>query len=76
MCQNSRFTERGIVRAHRHGSECWRGESEYARPAPPVLADAGVLLERASVLAKAWEQVARIAARGYWTPPNEARATA
>lgn len=74
MCQNGRFTERGIVRAHGYGSEYWRIEPGYAVRVPPSLGDVGVLLEPASVLAKAWEQVDRISARGYWTSPKEARA--
>jgi threonine dehydrogenase-like Zn-dependent dehydrogenase len=34
----------------------------------PALGDAGVLLEPASVVAKAWEQVERVGDRGRWRP--------
>ena len=60
MCRNDRFTERGIVRGHGYGSESWRVEPEFAVSLPRELGDLGVLLEPASVLAKAWDQVEQI----------------
>jgi glucose 1-dehydrogenase len=54
MCRNDRFTERGIVRRHGYGSERWRVEPDFAVPVPSGLGELGVLLEPASVLAKAW----------------------
>src|SRR5262245_7466601 len=54
MCRNDRFSERGIVRADGYGSERWRLEPEFAIAIPKELGDLGVLLEPASVLAKAW----------------------
>jgi glucose 1-dehydrogenase len=66
MCRNDRFSERGIVRAHGYGSQRWRLEPEYAVRIPPELGELGVLLEPASVLAKAWEQVDRISRRAFF----------
>src|SRR5262249_47491791 len=57
MCRTDSFGERGIVRLHGYGSERWRVEPDFAVPIPSGLGDLGVLLEPASVLAKAWDQV-------------------
>jgi glucose 1-dehydrogenase len=66
MCRNGRFSERGIVRADGYGSERWQVEPEFAVAIPAELGDLGVLLEPASVLAKAWEQVDRISQRAFF----------
>jgi glucose 1-dehydrogenase len=66
MCRNDRFSERGIVGADGYGSERWRVEPEFAIPIPTELGELGVLLEPASVLAKAWEQVDRISRRAFF----------
>jgi threonine dehydrogenase-like Zn-dependent dehydrogenase len=66
MCRNDRFSERGIVRADGYGSERWQVDPEFAIPIPPQLGHFGVLLEPASVLAKAWEQVDRISRRAFF----------
>jgi glucose 1-dehydrogenase len=66
MCSNDRFTERGILRRDGYGSERWRVEPEFAVAIPAGLGDLGVLLEPASVLAKAWEQVDRISRRAFF----------
>jgi threonine dehydrogenase-like Zn-dependent dehydrogenase len=68
MCRNDGFAERGIVRRHGYGSERWRLEPEFAVRIPPRLGDLGVLLEPASVLAKAWDQVDRISMRAFFLP--------
>lgn len=60
LCSNGRFTEHGISARHGFGSERWRIEPAYAVPGPPSLGVLGVLLEPASIVAKAWEQVERI----------------
>jgi glucose 1-dehydrogenase len=65
MCRNDRFFERGIVRSHGYGSQLWSVEPEYAVRIPSELGELGVLLEPTSVLAKAWDQVDRIAERGF-----------
>jgi threonine dehydrogenase-like Zn-dependent dehydrogenase len=66
MCRNDQFCERGIVREHGYGSERWRVEPEFAIAIPTELGELGVLLEPASVLAKAWEQVDRISQRAFF----------
>jgi threonine dehydrogenase-like Zn-dependent dehydrogenase len=66
MCRNGGYSERGIVRRHGYGSERWRIEPEFAVPIPARLGDLGVLLEPASVLAKAWDQVDRISQRAFF----------
>jgi glucose 1-dehydrogenase len=63
MCRNGRYTERGIQGLHGYGSERWRVEPEFAVGLDPALESVGMLLEPATILAKAWEQVERIAAR-------------
>ena len=66
MCRNDGFAERGIVRRHGFGSELWRVEPEFALLIPPALGELGVLLEPASVLAKAWDQIDRISERAFF----------
>lgn len=66
MCRNDRFGERGIVRRHGYGSEHWRVEPDFAVPILPRLGELGVLLEPASVLAKAWDQVDKISRRAFF----------
>ncbi len=68
MCRNGRFFEHGILGAQGYGSEWWRVEPAYAVRVDPELGELGVLLEPASVLAKAWEQVERIGARACFEP--------
>jgi threonine dehydrogenase-like Zn-dependent dehydrogenase len=69
MCRNGRFTERGIRGAHGFGSDRWVVEPGYAVRLDPRLGEAGVLLEPASVVAKAWEQIERIGSRS-WSAPR------
>jgi threonine dehydrogenase-like Zn-dependent dehydrogenase len=66
MCRTDSFGERGIVRLHRYGSEHWRVEPDFAVPILPRLGELGVLLEPASVLAKAWDQVDQISRRAFF----------
>jgi threonine dehydrogenase-like Zn-dependent dehydrogenase len=66
MCRNERFGERGIVRLHGYGSEQWSVEPEFAVLIPSKLGELGVLLEPASVLAKAWDQVDQISKRAFF----------
>lgn len=63
MCRNDRYTERGIKALHGYGSERWRIEPDFAVPIHSSLGLAGVLMEPTSVVAKAWEQIERIAGR-------------
>src|ERR1700693_2752867 len=57
MCRNGRYTERGIKEKHGFGAERWRTEPEFALKVEPSLRDVSVLIEPASVLAKAWEHI-------------------
>jgi threonine dehydrogenase-like Zn-dependent dehydrogenase len=68
MCRNGRYTERGIKGLDGYCSERYRIRPEFAVPVAPHLGRVGVLLEPASVLAKAWEHVERIGKRAVWEP--------
>ena len=68
FCRNGQYTERGIKQLDGFGSELWRIEPQYAVKLAPDLGDCGVLLEPASVLAKAWDQTDKIFARSSWRP--------
>jgi threonine dehydrogenase-like Zn-dependent dehydrogenase len=68
MCRNGLYTERGIKQADGFCAERWRSEAGFTVKVSPVLGLAGVLLEPASVLAKAWEHIERIGRRSRWAP--------
>jgi threonine dehydrogenase-like Zn-dependent dehydrogenase len=70
MCRNGRYTERGIKERHGFGAERWRIEPGFALKVAAPLRDVGVLVEPASVLAKAWEQIEHIGRRALWKPRN------
>jgi threonine dehydrogenase-like Zn-dependent dehydrogenase len=63
MCRNDRYTERGIRGLDGYGAELVTIEKDFAIPIPEELGDLGVLTEPSSILAKAWEQIDRIATR-------------
>jgi threonine dehydrogenase-like Zn-dependent dehydrogenase len=68
FCRNGEYTERGIKARHGYGSERWRVEPEFAVKLDPELGTLGVLMEPTTVVAKAWEQIDRIAARATVEP--------
>ena len=68
MCRNGQYTERGIKQIHGFMSERWRIEPEYVVKIDSSLGLLGVLLEPATVVAKAWEQVVAVGQRAYWEP--------
>ena len=69
MCRNGQYTERGIKSRDGYCSERYRIEPNFVVKVDPALGTLGVLLEPASVVAKAWEQVDRIGGRaGHWEP--------
>jgi len=68
MCRNGRYRERGIKELDGYGSSSWVVEPDYAVLLEPELGDVAVLLEPASVVAKAWEQIERIGARSWFEP--------
>ena len=62
MCRNGRYTERGITGLYGYGAEQWRVEPGFAVPVPDRLGELAVLVEPASVVAKAWDHIERIVA--------------
>jgi threonine dehydrogenase-like Zn-dependent dehydrogenase len=69
MCRNGRYTERGIKERHGFGAERFRIEPEFAVKVDRSLGILGVLLEPASILAKAWDHTERIGHRARaWEP--------
>jgi threonine dehydrogenase-like Zn-dependent dehydrogenase len=70
MCRNGQYTERGIKELDGYASEQWVVEAEYAVRLDDRLADVGMLMEPATVVAKAWEQVERIGARAWFEPKS------
>lgn len=63
MCRNGEYTERGIKARNGYGAERFRIEPEFAVKLDPALGMHGVLLEPASILAKAWEHTEYIGGR-------------
>ena len=68
MCRNGQYTERGIKGLDGYGAELVTLESDFAVPVAHQLGELGVLTEPASVVAKAWEQIDRVAARSRAAP--------
>jgi threonine dehydrogenase-like Zn-dependent dehydrogenase len=68
MCSNGGYTERGIKQADGFMAERWRIEPDYAVRVDKDLGYLGVLLEPATVVAKAWEHIAAIGRRTFWDP--------
>jgi threonine dehydrogenase-like Zn-dependent dehydrogenase len=68
MCRNGRYTEHGIKELNGFASERFRIPGKFAVKLDPRIESVGVLLEPASVVAKAWEQIERIGARSHWCP--------
>jgi threonine dehydrogenase-like Zn-dependent dehydrogenase len=71
MCRNGLYTERGIKERHGYGAEFFRLEPEFAMKVDPLLGIAAVLIEPASVVAKAWAHLDAIGRRSFsWQPGN------
>jgi glucose 1-dehydrogenase len=68
MCRNGRYTERGIKQLDGFCAERWRSDAEFTVRVDPRLGLPAILLEPASVLAKAWEHIERIGTRARWAP--------
>ena len=68
MCHTGTYTEHGIEGLDGFAREFWRGEPEDMVKLDPALERVGVLLEPATILAKAWEQIDRIGSRAYFRP--------
>jgi len=63
MCRNGLFTERGIKERHGFGSERFRIEPDFAVKIDRGLGLTGVLMEPASIVAKAWDHVETVGRR-------------
>jgi glucose 1-dehydrogenase len=63
MCRNGQYTERGIKGLDGYGAELVAIERDFLIPVPDELGTLAVLTEPSSILAKAWEQIDRIATR-------------
>jgi glucose 1-dehydrogenase len=68
MCSNGGYTERGIKQVDGFMAERWRIEPDYAVRVDKDLGMLGVLLEPATVVAKAWEHILAIGRRTFWDP--------
>lgn len=68
MCRNGRYTEHGIKGLDGFAAERYRLDPGFAVRLDPALGRVGVLLEPASVLAKAWEHIEAIGRRARWEP--------
>ncbi|MGH9078033.1 MAG: alcohol dehydrogenase catalytic domain-containing protein, partial [Acidimicrobiales bacterium] len=68
MCRNGQYTEWGIKSHHGYARERYRITADFAVKVDPGLGDLGVLLEPTTVVAKAWDHIARIGARATWAP--------
>jgi threonine dehydrogenase-like Zn-dependent dehydrogenase len=68
MCCNGRYTEHGIKGLDGFCRERFRVPVASLVPIDRVVGLRGVLLEPASIVAKAWDQIDRIGARSRWTP--------
>ncbi|TDU25595.1 threonine dehydrogenase-like Zn-dependent dehydrogenase [Panacagrimonas perspica] len=69
MCRNGQYTERGIKELDGFAAEWIRVEPAFAVKVDATLGFLGVLLEPASVVAKAWDHVERIGGRARcWNP--------
>jgi threonine dehydrogenase-like Zn-dependent dehydrogenase len=68
MCMNGQYTERGIKGRHGYASERYRIHPEYLVAVDPALGILGVLLEPATVVAKAWDHIEKIGRRATWAP--------
>ena len=69
MCSNGDYTERGIKALDGYCSEYFTIEPGFAVRVDPSLGDIGVLLEPASIVAKAWDHTERIGRRSRaWRP--------
>jgi glucose 1-dehydrogenase len=68
MCTNDQYTERGIKARHGYAGERYRIHPEYLVAVDAGLGTLGVLLEPATVVAKAWDHIEKIGRRAAWAP--------
>jgi threonine dehydrogenase-like Zn-dependent dehydrogenase len=68
MCSNGLYTEHGIKGLHGFARERYRLMPEHTVRVDPLLGLHGVLLEPATILAKAWDEIDHIGMRSWWEP--------
>jgi len=68
MCSNGKYTEHGIKGLHGFAAGFFKADPPMAVKVDERLGLSAVLLEPASVLAKAWEHIDRIGRRASWHP--------
>jgi threonine dehydrogenase-like Zn-dependent dehydrogenase len=68
MCRNGLYTEHGIKGLDGFARERYRSHPDRLVKTDAGLGHLGVLMEPASILAKAWEHVERIGSRAAWSP--------
>jgi threonine dehydrogenase-like Zn-dependent dehydrogenase len=68
MCRNGRFTEAGIRGLDGYAVERFSLPPEFGIKVDDALGHVGVLIEPASILAKAWEHIGHIGGRALWQP--------
>jgi threonine dehydrogenase-like Zn-dependent dehydrogenase len=66
FCRNGRYTEHGIKARDGFCAERYLLEPGHAVRVTPALGRLGVLVEPASVVAKAWEQALHVGSRAAW----------
>ncbi|HEX4998360.1 MAG TPA: glucose 1-dehydrogenase [Terriglobia bacterium] len=68
MCVNGLYTEHGIKELDGFCRERFALDSKHLVRLDSSLEDVGVLVEPASVVAKAWDEIERIGRRAHWEP--------
>lgn len=69
MCRNGQYTERGIKERNGYGADYFRIEPDFAVKIDGALGIHGVLIEPASIVAKAWDHIDKIGQRSLaWRP--------
>ena len=68
MCENGHYTEHGIRGADGFARDRFPLDPAFAVAVPAELGERAVLVEPASVVAKAWEHIERIGHRAHWRP--------
>lgn len=68
MCRNGKYTEHGIKGLHGFARQRFRVQADRLIRVDPALGRLGVLVEPASILAKAWEHIEHIGRRARFNP--------
>lgn len=68
MCRNGLYTEHGIKALDGFARERFRIQSDAVVTVASSLGEVGILLEPASIVAKAWEHIEHIGRRARWQP--------